>query len=90
MAYEQKPGTGSIFKNERKAAENHPDYQGSIVTPEGQKYDLSLWVKKSQGGTSYFSVGVRPPYVRPDAPAETQQPEQSAVSSPADSDALPF
>lgn len=61
MAYEQKPGTGSIFKNEKKA-DNHPDYRGSIITPSGEKLDLSLWLKTSQKGVKYFSVSVQPPY----------------------------
>ena len=60
--FEQKNGTGSIFKNESKTKDTHPDYRGSIVTPTGEKLDLSLWVKKLKNGKSYFSVSVQPPY----------------------------
>lgn len=66
MAYEHKPGSGSIFKNEHKTSENHPEYRGSVITPDGKKWDVSLWVKKSQGGKSYFSVALKEPYVKPE------------------------
>lgn len=60
MAYELKNGQGNIFKN-NKASENHPDYRGTIKTPEGKEYDLALWVKEGQKG-KYFSVSVQEPY----------------------------
>ena len=31
MAYEPKPGDGSLFKNEYKHADNHPDATGYIL-----------------------------------------------------------
>jgi len=34
MAYEQKPNTGSLFKNDRKEADTHPDYKGSALIDE--------------------------------------------------------
>lgn len=55
MSYEQKPGGGSLFKNERKEQEKHPDYTGEIVTPEGKKYRLAAWVKEGKKG-KYFSL----------------------------------
>lgn len=60
--FEQKNGTGSIFKNENKTKESHPDYRGSILTPTGEKFDLSLWLKTAKSGKKYFSVSVQPPY----------------------------
>lgn len=64
MAYEQRPGSGTIFRNEHKTTDKHPEYRGSVLTPEGEKYDISLWVKKSQTGRSYFSVSLQEPYVK--------------------------
>lgn len=57
--YQPKPGSGSIFKNEKKA-DNHPDYRGEIVTPGGETLSLSLWVKEGKKG-KFFSVSVREP-----------------------------
>jgi uncharacterized protein (DUF736 family) len=73
MAYEQKPGQGSIFKNEKKAKDTHPDYNGTILDPNGNKWDLSLWVKESTTGKKYFSVSVKEPYVKDSAPATTTE-----------------
>lgn len=60
--YETKPGNGAIFKNAKKEKETHPDYNGKIVDPNGKEWDLSLWVKKSAAGNSYFSVSVKEPW----------------------------
>lgn len=66
MAYEIKPGQGTIFKNSRKEKDTHPEYTGRIKTPDGEEWDLSLWVKKGNKG-SFFSVSVKEPYVKPDS-----------------------
>lgn len=60
--YETKKGNGAIFKNNKKDKETHPDYNGKIVDPNGKEWDLSLWVKKSAAGNSYFSVSVKEPW----------------------------
>ncbi len=31
MAYVPKEGSGSLFKNDRKTTETHPDYTGTIM-----------------------------------------------------------
>ena len=60
--YETRPGNGAIFKNTKKEKDTQPDYNGKIVDPNGKEWDLSLWVKKSAAGNSYFSVAVKEPY----------------------------
>lgn len=52
--------TGSLFINDRKATENHPDYKGSI-TINGQKYWLSGWLrtndkKDGSGKVTFISL----------------------------------
>ena len=32
MAYELKPGQGTIFKNSKKEKKNQPEYKGEIIT----------------------------------------------------------
>jgi hypothetical protein len=57
MAYEQKEGQGSLFKNERKEKETHPDYRGDC-TIGGKKYWVSGWIKKGKNG-SFMSLAIQ-------------------------------
>ena len=76
MAYEQKDGQGSLFKNKRKETEKHPDYTGSI-TINGVECWLSAWIKEGKSG-KFMSLSVGKPkqardetYKKPaDAPAD--------------------
>jgi len=56
MAYTPKEGSGSLFKNNRKTTENHPDYTGSIMV-QGKLHFLSAWVKEGTNG-KFFSVSI--------------------------------
>lgn len=63
--YELKAGQGTIFKNSKKENEKHPDYRGEILTPDGIKYEISLWVKEGKSG-KFFSCSIKEPYVKPE------------------------
>ena len=56
MAYVPKEGSGSLFKNDRKTTDNHPDYTGSIMFNNKEHY-LSAWVKEGTKG-KFFSVSI--------------------------------
>jgi hypothetical protein len=56
MAYELKEGSGSLFKNDRKEKENHPDYAGSIMI-NGKEHWLSGWIKEGKKG-KFFSLSI--------------------------------
>ena len=50
MAFEQRDNSGSLFVNDRKEKESHPDRQGSakVVCPhcgESAEHWLSAWIK---------------------------------------------
>ena len=49
---------GTLFKNEKKTEEKHPDMNGSINI-EGKDYWISGWKKTSKAGTSFLSLSVR-------------------------------
>lgn len=76
MAYEQKPGQGSIFKNDKKTEDKHPDYRGSLTTPAGEECWVSVWVKRPEGKAPFFSLSIQPkenvqaPVVNPELPVE--------------------
>jgi uncharacterized protein (DUF736 family) len=87
---EQKINSGAIFKNDKKTADNQPDYRGKINV-EGKELEISLWVKTAQSGVKYMSAAIKEPYVAP-APAPVLQNTSDKIKSAADEfeDDLPF
>ena len=49
MAYEHKDNTGSLFKNDRREKDTHPNLQGSAVI-DGVEYWLSAWTNEGSKG----------------------------------------
>jgi hypothetical protein len=58
MAYEQRDGQGSLFKNDEKKTDKHPDYRGDC-TIGGVKYWLSAWIKEGKNG-KFMSLAIQP------------------------------
>jgi hypothetical protein len=56
MAYELKEGSGSLFKNDRKEKDTHPDYAGSIMI-NGKEHYLNAWLKDGKNG-KFFSGSI--------------------------------
>lgn len=59
MAFEHKPGQGSLFRNDRKEKDTHADYQGTLVLPDGTECWLNAWLKDGGKG-KFFSLSVKP------------------------------
>jgi len=74
MAYEQKPGQGSMFRNEKKTTDTHPDYKGSIMLPDGTECWISGWIKRPEGKTPFMSLSVQVKETQ-SASAPATQPE---------------
>lgn len=53
--YTPKDNSGSIFKNDRKEKETHPDGKGSALI-DGVEYWISSWTKKDRNGNAYRSL----------------------------------
>ena len=49
MAYEQRDNSGTIFVNDRKETEKHPDRTGTAMI-DGQMYYVSGWIKSGPKG----------------------------------------
>lgn len=50
---------GSLFDNDKKEKETHPDFTGSINV-DGKEYWLNGWKKTSKTGKRFFSLSVNP------------------------------
>lgn len=90
MAYEQRDNSGSLFKNDRKEKETHPDYKGSCMVG-GVEMWMSAWLKTSGNGTKFMSFSFQPKDQQ-QAPVR-QAPARQAPAPQADPDFdsdLPF
>jgi uncharacterized protein (DUF736 family) len=75
--YETKAGTGTLFPNDRKTQDNHPDYKGKIKWHNGTEAWLSAWEKESKTtGVKFLSIQVGD-YITP----QTTPHEQAKVKA---------
>lgn len=80
MAYEVKDMTGSVFVNDKKTKENHPDRRGSCKI-DGVEYWISGWLKDTNG-KKWMSLAF--------TKKEEQQNSQSQSESSVPDDEIPF
>jgi uncharacterized protein (DUF736 family) len=66
MAYEQKDMSGSLFRNDRKETDTHPDYKGSALI-NGVDHWLDAWVNTAKDGSKYMSLKLKPKEPREEA-----------------------
>ncbi len=50
MSFEYKPGTFSLFKNEKRTADNQPNYRGEGKDLEGNPIEVAAWLKEGSKG----------------------------------------
>jgi hypothetical protein len=58
MAYEARPGSLSLFKNDRKEKDSHPDYKGDGMDLEGNPVWISAWLKQGAKG-KFMSISLQ-------------------------------
>jgi uncharacterized protein (DUF736 family) len=71
---------GSLFKNDKKEEEKHPDMNGSINI-DGTEYWISGWKKVSKAGSGFISLSVRP---KQEQTRQSSQPTKKAKPDPFD------
>lgn len=80
MAFEQKDMTGTLFINERKQKDTHPDYTGKIKI-DGRVWDLSAWEKQTKTGGTFLSISVKTEWVKPQGEQLPQGPKKYQVNA---------
>lgn len=81
MAYEAKAGTFSLFKNQNKLKDTHPDYSGDGKDLSGNEIYVSAWLKEGKNG-KFMSCSFKLKEAKPAA--------QPAISHDDLNDSIPF
>lgn len=77
---------GSLFKNDKKTEEKHPDLNGSINI-DGVDYWISGWSKVSKGGQKFISLSVRQ---KQEQTRQSSQPTRKAPAKDLPEDDIPW
>ena len=90
MAYEPRDMTGSLFKNDRKESDTHPDYKGSALI-NGVDHWLDAWINTDRNGGKYMSLKLKPKEARGNPGSNATYGSGNRPPEPADlDDGVPF
>lgn len=96
MVYIPKPNTGSLWANDKKTSDNHPDMRGEVVIDKRLLLDLiskgedpvkvalAGWNRTTTSGRDYLSIVASEPFV----PAK--KVEAAPVQQASDDEDVPF
>jgi len=60
MAYEQRPGDISVFKEKTKTNPKAPDWRGTYTDQDGIKWEVSFWDKSP----TMLAGSIKPAFVK--------------------------
>ena len=78
MAYDPKPGSFSLFKNQQKQSDTHPDYSGDGKDLAGNAVYVSAWLKEGKSG-KFMSCSFK-----------LKEAKKTVEEKPLDIDDIPF
>jgi hypothetical protein len=89
MSYEQRDNSGSVFVNDRKDKDTHPDRTGTAMI-DGKNYWVSGWIKKDRNGKSFMSLAFKPKEEQKPAPKKPDPISSGRLPHDDMDDAIPF
>ncbi len=90
MTFEHKPNRGSLFRNDKKEKDTHPDSKGSALI-DGKEYWIAAWRNAEPGKTVYWSLSFQEKEEhQASAATEPQGAEAQAPEPPELDDEIPF
>lgn len=82
MAYEQKPDSGTLFKNDKKEKDTHADYRGEALI-DGAAYYIDAWVNEikngPRAGKKFFGIKFKKKNQQSRQPSNQQQPSNDDI-----------
>lgn len=92
MAFEHKPGSFALFKNDKGDNPKRPDYRGDGMDLEGNAIEVSAWIK--EGGKGKFmscNFKIKGQQQKPAPQPQKAAPQQRGGGSFSDmEDDIPF
>jgi hypothetical protein len=89
MSYEQRDNSGSVFVNDRKDKDTHPDRTGTAMI-DGKNYWISGWIKKDRNGKSFMSLAFKPKEEQKPAPKKPDPISSGRMPRDDMDDQIPF
>lgn len=83
MAYEMKPDSGSLFKNERREKDTHAHAKGTALIG-GVEYWVDAWTNEAKDGSKYQSLKFKAKDAQHQGSYGRQEPKRTANPQPAD------
>lgn len=87
MAFKPREGSGSLFKNDRKTTDSHPDYKGDGLV-NGVPMEIAAWIKEGKNG-KFMSLSIKPKQ-QTGGRAQTANPRAHGPDPEDDTDSVPF
>jgi hypothetical protein len=88
MAYEQRDLSGSLFKNDKREKDTHPNLTGTVMIG-GVEYWASGWTKERANGEKWISLSFKPKEAKQGYSGD-QRTQRSAPAGYNDLDEPPF
>lgn len=77
MAYEMKDNSGSLFKNDRREKDTHPNAKGQALI-DGVEYWVDAWTNEARDGSKYQSLKFKRKDADQTGSAGRQEPAREA------------